>query len=57
MNVNNTGRQFIKNHEGIINPVDDDGFGNLTAGYGHKVIFSDRLKAGQRLSNSQIVKM
>lgn len=53
MTVNETGKQFIKDHEGYRLTVYDDGYGNLTVGYGHKVVSSDNLKAGDTITATQ----
>ncbi|WP_342757413.1 lysozyme [Kineothrix sedimenti] len=56
MNVNTTGKDFIKKWEcnNIAElTVKDDGFGNLTVGYGHKVVTADKLKAGDKITQAK----
>lgn len=56
MNVNTTGKDFIKKWEsgGKANlTVYDDGYGNLTVGYGHKVVTADKLKAGDKITQAK----
>lgn len=61
MNVNTNGKNFIKTWEtgtsGSLSidllTVKDDGYGNLTVGYGHKVVSPDNLKAGDRITQTR----
>lgn len=53
MNVSNSGKTKIKGFEGLRLDVYDDGAGHLTVGYGHKIVSSDNLKAGDRISQQQ----
>jgi len=54
MNVSTTGENFIKGYEEYHEKVYDDEFGNLTVGYGHKVVPEDNLKLGDIITPSQI---
>lgn len=54
MNVSTTGKNFIKAFEKKRPDVYDDDFGNLTVGYGHKVVAADKLKKGDTITESQI---
>lgn len=54
MQVSNAGKELIKKHEKRRKEVYDDGYGNLTVGYGHKVLPEDDLVEGQEISDERI---
>lgn len=53
MNVNTEGKDFIKNWEGLKLTVYKDAGGNLTVGYGHKVVSADKLKEGDKITQAK----
>lgn len=53
MTVNTTGKNFIKEWEGVRLTVYKDVGGNLTVGYGHKVVASDNLKEGDTITQTK----
>lgn len=53
MKTSTNGIKFIKNEEGVRLYVYDYGYGNLTTGYGHKVLASDKLKKGDKITQAQ----
>lgn len=53
MKVSNAGKEFIKSFEKFVEHIYDDGFGNLTIGYGHLVTDEDNLTMGQTISESE----
>lgn len=53
MNVSSSGKTMIKGFEGFRLVVYNDGAGNLTAGYGHKIVPGDGLKEGDSISQMQ----
>lgn len=53
MKASNKAKKLIKKFEKYRNDVYDDGYGNLTVGYGHKVESSDNLKLGDTISKSR----
>lgn len=50
MTVNTTGKNFIKEWEGVRLTIYKDVGGNLTVGYGHKVVAADNLKEGDTIT-------
>lgn len=53
MTVSSSGKTMIKGFEGLRLTVYDDGAGNLTVGYGHKVVSGDNLKSGDTISQQK----
>ena len=53
MKTSSKGKALIKRFEKYIEQVYDDGYGNLTVGYGHKVVSSDNLKEGDVIDKSR----
>lgn len=56
MKTSTKGKELIKNFETYRNVVYDDGFGNPTVGWGHKVEPSDDLKLGDSITKSRAEK-
>lgn len=55
MTLSETGLSFIKRHEGFRAAPYDDGYGNLTIGYGHKIRSGERFMQISEAEASQIL--
>lgn len=53
MKVSTSGKNMIKGFESLRLDVYDDGAGHLTVGYGHKIVSSDNLKAGDSITQAR----
>lgn len=53
MKTSANGISFIKNEEGCVLTVYEDIYGNLTVGYGHKVVSGDNLKFGDMITQAR----
>lgn len=53
LKVDDNGNKYIKQHEGFVKTVYDDGNGFPTVGYGHKVVPTDDLKLRDTITDER----